>query len=114
MQAVSLSQSYAAATTDTTRASYIAAANYALAVLPFATFLSYVISSVGILIIGLVMMRGVFPRIAAAFGMGTGIFGTPGDSMSLCLLFQFTCSQSGSLWDLDDIFRIEALQTWHE
>ena len=76
--AVSLSQSYAAATTDVARASYIAAANYALAVLPVATFLSYVISSVGILIIGIVMIRGVFLRIGAVFGIATGIVGTLG------------------------------------
>ena len=76
--AVSLSQSYAAATTDAARASYAAAANYALAALPTATFLSYVISSIGILIIGLVMMRGVFPRIAGAFGIAVGIVGTLG------------------------------------
>lgn len=76
--AVSLSQSYAAASTDAAMASYIAAANYALAVLPTATFLSYVISSVGILIIGLVMMKGVFPRITAVFGVAVGIVGTLG------------------------------------
>lgn len=76
--AVSLSQSYAGATTDAARASYLAAANYALAALPTATFLSYVISSVGILVIGFVMMRGVFPRIAGAFGIAVGIVGTLG------------------------------------
>lgn len=41
--AASLGQSYASATTDAARASFIAAASYPLAVLPIATFQRYVV-----------------------------------------------------------------------
>ena len=64
----------------------LAAANYALVALPTATFLSYVISSFSILIIGLVMMRRVFPRIAGAFGIAVGIVGTLG---GFCVLVPY-------------------------
>ncbi|MDG7002279.1 MAG: DUF4386 family protein, partial [Nitrososphaerota archaeon] len=74
--AVSLSQSYTAATTDAIRSTYIAASNYALATLPLATFYSFFISSIGVLIIGLVMMKGVFPRAVGLLGIAVGIEGT--------------------------------------
>lgn len=74
--AVSLSQSYMAATTDAMRSTYVAASNYALATLPLGTFYSFVISSIGVLIIGLVMMKGVFPRAVGLLGIAVGIEGT--------------------------------------
>src|SRR2546430_14101883 len=70
---------HAAATNDVQRAAYVAAANYASAVLASRTevFYSIVDFSVGILIIGLVMLKGkgIFSKTTAYLGVAAGIFG---------------------------------------
>src|SRR5712671_5716919 len=76
---LTLSGLHTAATTDVQRASYVAAANYASAVLASYTevFYSIVDLSVAILIIGFVMLRGkgIFNKTTAYLGVGAGIFG---------------------------------------
>jgi len=73
---ITLSGHYAAATNDAQRAAYVAAANYAAAVLPFSLAVySILVLSLGILIIGLVMLKGNFSKSTAYVGVGTGIFG---------------------------------------
>ena len=59
------------------RMAYIAAANYASAVLtsPLEIVYAIVTLSFGILVIGFVMLRGVFHKIIAYLGMATGILG---------------------------------------
>lgn len=77
---VTLARNYAAASTNA-RPAILAAAQYPLAVLPIATFLSYVVSSVGLLLIGVAMLRSTFPHgiallaiIAAAEGIAGGLY----------------------------------------
>jgi hypothetical protein len=72
-----LYSNYSRATDDIQRASYIAAANYASAVLasPLEIVYAIVTLSFGILVIGFVMLRGVFNKITAYLGLATGILG---------------------------------------
>ena len=69
---------HAAATNDVQRAAYVAAANYASAVLASHTevFYSIVDFSVGVLIIGFVMLKGkgIFSKATAYLGVAAGIF----------------------------------------
>jgi len=67
----------AIATDDAHRASYIAAANYASAMLnsPLEIVYAIVTLSSGILLIGLVMLRGAFNKIKAYLALGTGVLG---------------------------------------
>jgi hypothetical protein len=59
------------------RAGYVAAANYPSAVLVSSLFAVYAIlvPSVGILMIGLVMLKGAFSKMAAYVALVTGILG---------------------------------------
>ena len=74
---ITLGDSYAAATTDAQRSAYVAAATYASAVLgsTLEGVYSIVTLSVGILLFGLVMLRGTFSRAAAYLGVATGVLG---------------------------------------
>ena len=73
---ITLSGNYAAATNDTQRAAYVAAANYASAVLTFSgPVYSILVLSFGILMIGLVMLKGIFGKSTAYLGLVTGILG---------------------------------------
>jgi hypothetical protein len=75
---ITLSGSYATARTDLQREGYVAAANYASAVLSSGLEAVYSILtlSVGILLVGWVMLRGVFSRPTAYLGLATGTLGT--------------------------------------
>jgi hypothetical protein len=74
-----LSGLHAAATDEIQRASYVAAANYASAVLASPTIVLYSIvnPSLGILMIGFVMLKGkgIFNKVTAYFGLAIGISG---------------------------------------
>ena len=74
-----LSDLHAAATNDVQRAAYVAAATYASAVLasPTEVFYAIVDLSLGILVIGLVMLqgKGIFNKTTAYLGLATGILG---------------------------------------
>ena len=74
---LTLSDRYAAATTDVQRAGYIAAANYAAALLASRLFVVYaiVVLSSSIFIIGLVMLKGVFSRTTVYLALITGVLG---------------------------------------
>jgi hypothetical protein len=74
---LTLSSSYSTATSDIQRAGYIAAANYAAAMLESRLFIVYAIGtlSFAILIIGAVMLKGTFSRATALLGLATGILG---------------------------------------
>jgi hypothetical protein len=74
---ITLSGKYAAATNNAQRMTLIATGNYALEVLSSSLFAVYAIlvPSLGILIIGLVMLKGVFSKITAYLGVVTGILG---------------------------------------
>ena len=76
---LTLSALHTAATTDVQRASYVAAADYASAVLASHTevFYSIVDLSLAILIIGFVMLKakGMFNKTTAYLGLSAGIFG---------------------------------------
>jgi hypothetical protein len=68
---------YSRAADDIQRAGYVAAANYASAILASRLEIVYAIVtlSFGILLIGFVMLRGVFNKITAYLGLATGILG---------------------------------------
>ena len=68
---------YTAATDDVQRAAYLAAADYASAMLssPLEVVYAIVILSCGILLAGLVMRKGVFDKATAYLGVATGILG---------------------------------------
>src|SRR5712692_1285383 len=76
---LTLSGLHAAATNDVQRAAYVAAANYASAVLASRTevFYSIVDLSLAILLIGFVMLKGkgIFSKTTAYLGVAAGIFG---------------------------------------
>jgi hypothetical protein len=78
MALVTLSHNYAAAASDTQRTAYMAAANYALATLPLATFYSYVVSSIGLLITAILMLRGPFMKVVAFLGIAASVMGIIG------------------------------------
>ena len=68
---------YSAATDDLQRAGYLAAASYGSAMLssPLEIVYAIVTLSFGILVMGFVMLRGVFDKITAYLGLATGILG---------------------------------------
>jgi len=72
-----LYSNYSRSTEAIQRNAYIAAANYASAVLlsPLEIVYAIVTLSFGILVIALVMLRGVFNKITACLGLATGILG---------------------------------------
>jgi hypothetical protein len=76
---LTLSGLHATATSDVQRAGYVAAANYASAVLASRTevFYSIVDLSLGILMIGFVMLKGkgIFNETTAYLGLATGVSG---------------------------------------
>jgi uncharacterized membrane protein YhaH (DUF805 family) len=71
-----LSQNYAAATSDIQRAAYLATANYALAVTAVSEpVYSFAVFSIGLLIISLVMLKGIFGKATAYLGIVASIVG---------------------------------------
>jgi hypothetical protein len=72
---VTLTEQYGAAVGDAQRSAYLAAADYALATLPIATFFSFFESSVGLLIASVIMLKGIFSRITAYAGLVASIEG---------------------------------------
>ncbi len=72
-----LYSNYSGAKEAVQRAGYVAAANYASAVLasPLEIVYAIVTLSFGILVTGFVMLRGVFHKMTAYLGLATGILG---------------------------------------
>jgi hypothetical protein len=72
-----LFEKYSAAASDLQRASYLAAINYADAALasPLERVYAIVTPSFGILVTGIVMLRGVFDKFTAWLAVVVGIFG---------------------------------------
>jgi len=71
---VSLSQNYAASS-GSAQAAFLSEAQNLLGILPLATLLSFVVSSIGFIVIALVMMKGPFTRLAGIIGIIVGIEG---------------------------------------
>lgn len=74
---IMLSGDYAAASTEARRALLIAAANYPASVIASPLALVYAVGtlSFGFLVIGVVMLQGVFNKLTAYLGILTGILG---------------------------------------
>jgi hypothetical protein len=72
-----LSGQYAAATSESQRATFISAATFASAVLqsPLAAVWAIGTLSFGFLVIGIVMLKGVFSKLTAYLGIVTGLLG---------------------------------------
>lgn len=75
---VTLIRHHASATDDVQRSAYLAAEHYALATLPLATFYSFVVSSIGLLIVSIVMLKGVFSKPTAYAGIVASVEGIIG------------------------------------
>jgi hypothetical protein len=73
----SLSGQYAAAATDAQRVALVATAGYPTAILASSLLGAYIIfvPGLGALVIGLVMLRSTFGRLAAWLGVATGVAG---------------------------------------
>ncbi len=87
---IMLSRDYAAATNDSQRAIFVAAASYPSAVIASPLALVYAIGtlSFGFLVIGFVMLKGVFSKLTAYIGIVTGVLGiaaVAGASMAVIL-----------------------------
>jgi hypothetical protein len=89
---VTLTQHAAAAASAAERTAYMAAAHYGLATVPLANFYTYVVSGVGVLLISMVMLKGVFSKRTAYVGIVTGIVGIVAGFMCSCQLWY--CSQA--------------------
>jgi len=72
---VTLSQNYAAATSDAQRAAYAAVSNYVYYTTVTLEPIYILVASIGILIIGFVMLKGIFSRGVAYLGIAAGILG---------------------------------------
>ena len=74
---LTLYSEYSKAADDVHRAGYVAAANYASAILlsPLEIVYAIVTLSSGILVAGFVMLRGPFSKITAYLGLATGLLG---------------------------------------
>ena len=73
---ITLSQNYAAATSDVQRTAYSVAANYAFSLFSTSTpVYGSLIPSIGTLITGLVMMKGIFQKGVAILGTVAGVIG---------------------------------------
>ena len=72
---ISLIQHYNGTTDTTMRAAYLAAAYYALGVIPIATFYSYFLGSLGFLIASFIMRRTFFRRGTALPGIASNALG---------------------------------------
>jgi len=74
---LTLYSEYSKAADDVHRAGYVAAANYASAMLssPLEIVYAIVTLSSGILVAGFVMLRGPFSKITAYLGLATGLLG---------------------------------------
>ena len=72
-----LSKNYASATSESQRAIFVAAATYISAVLesPLAAVWAIGTLAVAFLVIGMVMLKGVFGRLTAYVGIAAGLFG---------------------------------------
>ncbi len=96
-----LYSNYSRSTDDVQRASYIAAANYASAVLasPLEIIYAIVTLSFGILVIGLVMLRGVFNKTTAYLGLVTGILGVVSVAgLTLTIIMNALCATAWILF----------------
>lgn len=73
---ITFSGDYATLTNEAQRAAYVTAANYASVVLESRLIGAYIIlvPGLGILLTGLVMLRGIFSKTTAYLGIATGIF----------------------------------------
>jgi hypothetical protein len=74
---ITLAGDYAAAGSDAQRAVFVAAANYPASILASRLEAVYAIAilSLGILLIGLVMLKSIFGKLAAYLALATGILG---------------------------------------
>jgi len=74
---LAISGNYTAATSEVQRAAFIAAANYASAVVTSPVLSIYIIlfPALGTLIISVVMLKGLFSKATAYTGIATGAFG---------------------------------------
>jgi hypothetical protein len=72
----------------------VAAASYALANLPLATFISFFVSSIGWLIASIVMLKGVFSKLSAWIGIILCVMGIASSFYGILPVLGIFLSQS--------------------
>lgn len=75
---VRLTRDYAAATSDVQRAAYLAAEHWGLAIIPYASFFSWIGPSLGLIIAATVMLKGIYSKFAAYLGIIVNALGIIG------------------------------------
>jgi hypothetical protein len=101
---VSLSHGYAGATSEATRAAFVAAATYGYHALPIQTVLSFAIGTFGYLLWCVPMFRSIFRRGTAIFGAAMSVVGLIGSTAPLFPastilgLFQIVVVPACALW----------------
>jgi hypothetical protein len=101
---VSLSRSYAEATSDAAKATFVAAATYGYYALPLQTVLSFAIGPLGYLLWCVPMAKSFFGRWWAIVGVIVSLIGLAGSVASLVPtsyilgLCQFICVRAIALW----------------
>ena len=77
---VRLSDKYASAATDAERASYVAGAEVLMALNDIPGIIG-ILQTLGILLISLLMLQGIFPRALAWLGVATGAIGIVSEAL---------------------------------
>jgi len=101
---VSLAHGYAGATTDALRATFVSAAAYGYYALPIQTVLSFVVGTFGYLLWCVPMLKSIFRRGTAIFGIAVMVIALIGSAApmfpsSIILgLCQFICVPACALW----------------
>ena len=107
---ITLSSHYISAANDAQRIAYVAAANYASAVLAsrLEAVYSILVLSFGILMIGLVMLKGIFNKSTAYLGLLTGALGIVSVASTLSVIIIIT-SVLTTVWVLFVGYRLYRL-----
>jgi|SRR5208283_2353611 len=100
---------YCAATADVQRAGYLAAADYGSAMLtsPLEIMYAIVTLSCGILVTGVVMLKGIFDKISAYLGLATGVLGIASlTGLTLAIIGNALCA---TVWLFAVAYRLHRL-----
>ena len=97
---ITLTQHYATATIDAQRLAYMAAMDYALATIPLATFYSWIVGSLGFLIASVVMLKSIFGKGIAYFGIIINILGIIGGFYIIIPILTISLTPILILWGI--------------
>ena len=110
---ISLSGNYASAASDAQRQAYVAAANYATAVIDSRLEAVYAIGflSFAILLIGVVMLKSSFNRITAYLALATGVLGVVAVAgVGVAVILNAVCATVWVLFTGYGLYRLDRQQ----